>query len=260
MRGASRRSAPAAGRARPAASRCRGAELVGRARPGRPRTGRGRSPDPGSASSVHEVVQARRRPEAAASTLIRCHVDRFPPCAVVAFSSDTSAWTHLGSRHRRVGQRGRARRTSRSADRSRARARPRRPAASTSCARRPSAAPRSAARSTIRSRSPSLLGDVRRLLHHLAASSRVGGSATDLGERRPGEGADRIESQIAPRLDPEMRTDVGQHPRREAGGGEARRRSRSTRSVRSTRRARRPGTGRPRSVGSRRASRRSAAG
>ena len=69
----------------------------------------------------------------------------------------------------------------------------------------------------IRSRSPSFsaISAASRII--CAASSRVGRPLADLDQGATGERADRVQRQVAQRLDPDVRPDVGQHPRREPG-------------------------------------------
>ena len=55
-------------------------------------------------------------------------------------------------------------------------------------------------------------GDGRRLRHHLRGECPGRRELADLGEGATGESADRIERQVAPRLHPQMRADVSEHP------------------------------------------------
>ena len=82
---------------------------------------------------------------------------------------------------------------------------------------RPSAAPSMRCSIEIRSRRPSFSAISAASCIICAASARVGGSRQISTRVRAGEGADRVQRQVAPRLHPQVRPDVGQHPRREPG-------------------------------------------
>ena len=73
--------------------------------------------------------------------------------------------------------------------------------------------PRDALLDCMAERHAQLLSDLSRFAHHIGCQPAGGREAADLGQRGPGQGADRVERQIAPRLKPDLRADVGERRR-----------------------------------------------
>src|SRR3546814_8305611 len=62
-----------------------------------------------------------------------------------------------------------------------------------------------------------LLGDLLRLRHHGGGELAGLRKGADVFQSRMGERADRVEGEVAPGLQPDLRADVVEHPRAEAG-------------------------------------------